>query len=155
MPHSAELQTGRRIGVVLSAGEDVLASIAAVCVEHNIRQAVIPVFLGAFRSVRFIASESPILDQEAPLKETTSVEYVEGLGSGSVTWNAESSAHTVHLHVAVGVKDQAAGAYAGHLLAAETHYVAELVLDEVLSPTMTRVPDAAAYGLENLRFGDQ
>lgn len=153
MPHSAELTPGRRIGVVLAAGDDVLASIAAACVEHGIRQAVIPVFLGAFRSVRFIASGSPIDDQEAPLKDSTEVAYVEGLGSGTVTWNDEASAHIVHLHVAVGVKEQSAGGYAGHLLAAETHYVAEIVLDEVLSPLMTRVADDAAYGLENLRFG--
>jgi predicted DNA-binding protein with PD1-like motif len=154
MAHSAELQVGRRIGVVLSAGDDVLSSIAAACIEHDIRQAVIPVFLGAFRSVRFIASDSAIDDQEAPLKETTEVAYVEGIGSGSITWNENSASHQVHLHVAVGVKDEAAGGYAGHLLAAETHYVAELVIDEVLAPTMRRVADAAAYGLENLRFGD-
>lgn len=153
MAHSAELTTGRRIGVVLSPGDDVLSSIAAACVEHDVRQAVIPVFLGAFRSVRFIASDSPIDDQEAPLKATTEVAYVEGIGTGSITWNENTGSHHVHLHVAVGVKDESAGAYAGHLLAAETHYVAELVLDEVLAPAMTRVSDADAYGLENLRFG--
>jgi predicted DNA-binding protein with PD1-like motif len=152
MAHSAELTTGRRIGLVLNAGDDVLSSIADACVEHDIYQAVIPVFLGAFRSVRFIASHSPILDQEAPLKDTTEVAYVEGLGSGTITWNPTTSTHQVHVHVAVGVKDSAAAAFAGHLLAAETHYVAEIVIDEILTPTMRRVSDPDAYGLENLRF---
>jgi predicted DNA-binding protein with PD1-like motif len=154
MAHSAELTTGRRIGLVLSAGDDVIASIAAACVEHDIHQAVIPVFLGAFRSVRFIASDSPIADQEAPLKDSTEVAYVEGLGSGTITWNAITGTHHVHVHVAVGVKDSAAAGFAGHLLAATTHYVAEIVIDEIVSPEMHRVADPSAYGLENLRFGD-
>lgn len=149
---SAELTRGRRIGVVLHSGDEVLASIAAACIEHNVRQAVIPVFLGAFRSARFIASHGEIADQEIPLADSTEVEYVEGIGSGTISWNESTASHNVHVHVAVGVKDQAAAAYAGHLLSATTHYVAEIVIDEVLSPTMTRVPDAGSYGLNNLHF---
>lgn len=149
---SAELTRGRRIGVVLHSGDEVLTSIAAACIEHNVRQAVIPVFLGAFRSARFIASHNPIDDQEIPLADSTEVAYVEGIGSGSITWNESTGSHHVHVHVAVGVKDQAAGAYAGHLLTATTHYVAEIVIDEVVSPTMTRIPDAGSHGLDNLHF---
>jgi predicted DNA-binding protein with PD1-like motif len=152
---SAELVRGRRIGVVLHSGDEVLSSIAAACVDHGITQAVIPVFLGAFRSARFIASHHAIDDQEVPLGDSTEVAYVEGIGSGSITWNASTGRHHVHLHVAVGVKDQAAAAYAGHLLEATTHYVAEIVIDEVLSPTMTRVPDAGSYGLANLHFAQE
>jgi len=150
---SAELTPGRRIGLVLHSGDDVLESIAAACVTHGIKQAFIPVFLGAFRTARFIASHSPILDQEIPLNRSTDVAYVEGIGSGSVTWNEATGRHHVHVHVSVGVKDQAAAAYAGHLLSATTHYVAEIVIDEVLAPRMIRMPDAGSHGLENLSFG--
>ncbi|WP_213814440.1 PPC domain-containing DNA-binding protein [Glaciihabitans sp. dw_435] len=149
---SVELTTGRRIGVVLHPGDDVLSTIADACVFHGVKQGYVSVFLGAFRSVRFIASHEPVADPEPPLKDSTTVEYVEGVGSGSVTWDEVLGAPQVHLHVAVGVKDDAAAGHAGHLLAATTHYVAELVIEEVLAPTMSRVSDVNAHGLENLAF---
>lgn len=149
---SAEVTPGRRIAVVLHSGDDVLASIAAACTEHGIRQGYIPLFLGAFRAVRFIASQVPGADPEPPLKDSVEVTYAEGVGSGSITWDAETGAPHVHLHVAIGVKDTGATGFAGHVLAATTHYVAELVIDEVLSPVMTREQDELAYGLKNLSF---
>ena len=149
---SAEVSTGRRIAVVLHSGDDVLESIAAVCAEHGIRQGYIPLFLGAFRSVRFIASQVPGIDPEPPLKDSVSVTYAEGVGSGSISWDAATGAPHVHLHVAIGVKDTGATGFAGHVLEATTHYVAELVIDEVLSPEMVREPDELAHGLPNLTF---
>jgi predicted DNA-binding protein with PD1-like motif len=147
---SSEIVTGRKVGVVLHSGDEVIASIAEACAAHGIRQAYIPVFLGAFRAVRFIASHSPIPNQEAPLKDSIVVSYVEGIGSGSVSWDERSGTHTVHLHAAVGVKDSVARGHVGHVLAATTHYVAEIVIEEVLSPLMARVADPQAFGLENL-----
>lgn len=149
---SSELTPGRRIGVVLQPGDDVIPSIVAACGQHGIRQGYIPVFLGAFRSVRLIASDSPIADPEPPLPASVEVAYTEGTGSGSIVWNEATDAPHVHLHVAVGAKDAAGAAVAGHLLAATTHYVVELVIEEVLAPRFLRVADEAAHGLENLRF---
>ncbi|WP_172582867.1 PCC domain-containing protein [Subtercola boreus] len=149
---SRELTTGRRIGVVLQAGDDVIGSIVEACRQHDVRQGYIPVFLGAFRSVRLIASHEPIADPEPPLPAAVEVAYTEGIGSGSLVWNEQTGTPTVHLHVAVGAKDRAGLAAAGHLLAATTHYTVELVLEEVLAPRMVRVADSAAHGLENLRF---
>ncbi|PRY68813.1 putative DNA-binding protein with PD1-like motif [Glaciihabitans tibetensis] len=149
---SAELRIGRRIGIVLQPGDDVLQSISDACVAHDIRQGFIPVFVGAFRAARFIASHSPIDDQETPLKEVVDIAYAEGLGSGSVTWDAAAQRHQIHVHLVAGVKDAAAAGFAGHLLSATTHYVAEVVIDEVIDPQMVRVADPDAFGIENLRF---
>ena len=49
------------------------------------------------------------------------------------------------------MKDDAARAYAGHLLSGETHYVVEVVLDEILSPTLERHPHPGSAGLPILQ----
>jgi predicted DNA-binding protein with PD1-like motif len=147
------LTTGRRIGVVLHPGDDVMASVAAVCAEHGIEQGYIPVFLGAFTRASLIGTCAPIADHEAPLPDSAHFEGVEGTGSGTIARNAVTGELAVHLHVAIGVKAYAANGYAGHLLAATVHYVTEIVIEEVVSPLWTRRPDAAAHGLANLTFG--
>ncbi|CAN5336557.1 hypothetical protein BH09ACT6_BH09ACT6_08200 [soil metagenome] len=149
---SHELTLGRSIGVILQPGDDVLRSIVDACILHRVRQGYVPVFLGAFRSVRLIATTAGLLDPEPPLADAVDVAYTEGIGNGSFSWDESTGEPHVHLHVSVGVKEQGGLAYAGHLLAATTHYTAELVIQEVLSPTMARVSDPAAFGLENLVF---
>lgn len=149
---SAEYSMGRRIGVVLEPGDDVLGSIVEACTRHGIRQGTIPLFLGAFRSMTFIASHSPIDDPEPPLRDSVEVAYVEGVGSGSIVWDAATDAPRVHLHASVGAKDEAALAYAGHVLAATTHYVAELVIEEITAPQLGLAPDPNAFGLPRIRL---
>jgi predicted DNA-binding protein with PD1-like motif len=149
---SAEITTGRRFAVVLQPGDDVLASIAAICAEHRIEQGYLPVFLGAFTRVSLIGTCSVIDDHDAPLPDSVHLEGVEGTGSGTIAFDPATGAVTPHVHVAVGVKAYSANGYAGHLLQATVHYVTELVIEEVLSPRFIRKPDAAAHGLANLSF---
>jgi len=149
---SAELTTGRRFAVVLQPGDDVLASIAAVCAEHGIEQGYLPVFLGAFTRVSIIGTCSPVDDHDAPLPDSVHLEGVEGTGSGTVAFDPATGGVHVHVHVAVGVKAYSANGYAGHLLSATVHYVTEIVVEEVLSPRFIRSPDASAHGLANLAF---
>jgi len=150
---SAQLTIGRTIGVVLHPGDDVLASIAQACRDHEVRQGVIGTLLGAFRSVTLIATREPLADEEPPLADSVVVPYAEGVGSGTISFDRDLDEHRVHLHVAVGVKSQGGAAYAGHLLAAEAHYTVELAITEVLAPELSRVADPAAFELKNLVFG--
>ncbi len=150
---STEVTTGRRVAVVLEPGDEVLASLAEVCRRHGIRQAFVPVFSGAFRSVRFIAADEPVADQEPPLPQEVTVTYTEGIGSGTVLWDPVAGAATPHVHLAVGVKNAAAAAFAGHLLGAEAHYTVEVLVEEVVAPALLRVPDPRAYGIPTMRFG--
>lgn len=149
---SSELVTGRRFAVVLQPGDDVMASLAAVCAEHGIEQGYLPVFLGAFTRVSLIGTCSPINDHDAPLPDSVHLEGVEGTGSGTIAFDPATATVLSHVHVAVGVKAYSAHGYAGHLLAATVHYVTEIVIEEVLSPRFIRQPDAAAHGLANLAF---
>jgi predicted DNA-binding protein with PD1-like motif len=148
---STEVTHGRRIVVVLEPGDDVMSAIAEACAAHTITRAVIPVFLGAFTSVTLIGTREPVADMDAPMPQKTVVEWVEGIGSGTVAPLADGTL-VVHLHAAVGDKADAALAYAGHVLAAATHYTAEVVIDEVLGVGLVRRPDAASHGLSTICF---
>lgn len=138
--------------MALEPGEEVLASIAALCEEHQFRSAVIPVFLGAFTRVTLIGTREPVADEDAPLPLSETVEWVEGLGAGTAAPDAAGTP-VVHLHAAVGRKSAGAAAYAGHVLSAVTHYTAEILIEEVLGPPLWRSPDPAAHGIPTLRFG--
>jgi predicted DNA-binding protein with PD1-like motif len=147
---SSELTIGRRFAVVLQPGDDVLPSIVEACRENGIEQGYIPVFLGAFRSVRLIGTSAPIEDDDAPLPDAVHVANVEGTGSGTIAF--DPAGPIPHVHVAVGVKNYSASAYAGHLLSATVQYVTEIVIEEVLSPRFVKRPDPEARGLANLAF---
>jgi predicted DNA-binding protein with PD1-like motif len=148
---SAEVSPGRRLVAVLEPGEEVLASIGALCQQHQFRAAIVPVFFGAFTRVSLIGTQEPVEDEDAPLPRSTTVEWVEGLGAATVA-PGEDGGLIVHLHAAVGRKSAGALAYAGHVLSAVTHYTAEVVVEEVLGTVIERRPDAAAHGLNTLRF---
>jgi hypothetical protein len=54
--------------------------------------------------------------------------------------------------VATGVKRLAAAGYTSHLLDATVQFVLELLVIEVTSPTMQRVPDSTLYDIPVLRL---
>ncbi len=138
-------KTGRRLVVALEPGDEVLTSLATACREHGIAQALVVTFSGAFRSADLIAGDHAPDDPELPSGEVTRVAYTEGIGSGTVT--SENGEYVVHLHVALGEKSRSGAAAAGHLLRAETHYVAEIALDEILEPPMSRRVHPASSGV--------
>jgi predicted DNA-binding protein with PD1-like motif len=148
---SAQVVPGRRLLVALEPGEEVLASIAALCRQHQFRAAVVPAFFGAFTRVTLIATREPVADEDVPLPESETVQWVEGLGAATVA-PAADGAPAVHLHAAAGRKSAGGAAYAGHVLSAVTHYTAELLIEEVLGPAAWRCPDPAAHGIPTLRF---
>lgn len=148
---SAEISEGRRIVVVLDPGDEVIESIQEACREHGIRSGTLPVFLGAFTSVTLIGTREAVVDPEAPMPQRTVVRWVEGSGSGTVA-SDETGTPLVHLHASVGDKADAALGYAGHVIAAVTHYTAELVIEEILEPQLIRQADPSAHGLATLRF---
>ncbi len=149
---STEVTIGRRVAIVLEPGDDVLGSLAQACRAHGIRQGFVPVFSGAFRTVRLIAADVPVADQEPPLPQEVTVTYTEGIGSGTIFWDEHAHVVVPHVHLAVGVKNAGAAGFAGHLLGAEAHYTVEVLLEEVVAPVLLRVPDPRAYGIPTMRF---
>jgi predicted DNA-binding protein with PD1-like motif len=149
---STELVGGRRFAVVLQPGDDILGALAEACAAHGIQQGYLPVFLGAFTEVSLIGTCQPIEDEDAPLKDSVRVTNVEGTGSGTIAWDADSQSVQIHVHVAIGMKARSAEGYAGHLLGGTVHYVTEIVVEEVLAPRFLRRPDPAAHDIANLVF---
>lgn len=150
--HHALVQTGRRLLISLAPGDDVIPSIAEACRAHGIAQAVIVTFSGALRGARLIATDTPPIDPELPLPTEAVVEYIEGIGSGTVTTGQDGEL-SVHVHIAMGVKDRSALGVAGHLISGEAHYVVEVALDEVLSPALDRRPGPQTHGVPALVIG--
>ncbi len=144
---------GRTLVVVLEPGDEVLGSLAEACRRHGIDQAVITTFSGAFRSGRIIAADHAPADPELPMPDATTISYCEGVGSGTVT-RADDGTHVVHVHVAFGAKDRAGASMAGHLLEAETHYVVEVALTEILDPPLGRIVHAGSSGIPILHLGE-
>ncbi|WP_191906703.1 PPC domain-containing DNA-binding protein [Microbacterium lushaniae] len=143
--------SGRRLMIALEPGDEVLSSLATACRDAGIDQGVISTFSGALRWARLIASDTVPADPELPLPDHIEATYCEGVGSGTITRDPDG-AHVVHVHVALGEKDRSGAAVAGHLLAAETHYVVEVVIDEVLAPVMTRTAHPCSSGVAILGF---
>jgi predicted DNA-binding protein with PD1-like motif len=151
---STPVTAGRRILVVLEPGDEVLTSLAAACAEHGIRHAAVTTFLGAFTDVDLIGSSTPAVDPDLPMPDRTRVEHVEGTASGTVAPGADGHP-VVHLHAAVGVKDRAAAGVVGHVLAATTHYTAEVLVEELLlepGGEAVRRPDPRAHGIPTLHL---
>lgn len=149
------LVTGRRLVLSLEPGDEVLTSIGEACRRNGFEQAIVVVLSGALRSARLIGTHHPEGDPELPLADAIEVRYVEGTGSGTVSRAVTDSGdevYTVHVHVALGEKGSGARAVAGHLLSATTHYVVEVVLDEVLSPRFGREASLATSGVPALTF---
>jgi len=142
---------GRRLLAVLEPGEEVLASLAALCERNQFTAAVIPVFLGAFTNVTLIGTNEPVPDEEVPLPQSVVIEWVEGFGTATV-FPGPDGTPTVHLHAAVGKRSTGALGYAGHVLSAVTQYTAEVLIEEVTGPPGQRLPDPAAHGLTTLHF---
>jgi predicted DNA-binding protein with PD1-like motif len=148
---STEVAVGRRFFVVLEPGDDIVAAIAEACELHGVRQAVVPVFLGAFSSVTLIGTRDTVADPDIPMPEKTTVEWSEGIGTATILPD-ETGVPVVHLHIAIGDKTDAALGYSGHVLAAVTHYTVELLLEELTDAELVRRPDDASHGLTTVRF---
>lgn len=148
---STEVTVGRRFFVVLEPGDDILLAIADACALHGVRQAVVPVFIGAFSSVTLIGTREPVPDPDVPMPQKTTVEWSEGIGTATV-FPDETGVPIVHLHIAIGDKRDAALGYSGHVLTAVTHYTVELLIEELTDAELVRRPDAASHGLTTVRF---
>lgn len=149
---STEITTGRRFAVVLQPGDDVMDSLGQFCRDNGVEQGYLPVFLGAFSALSIIGTCERVEDEFEPMPKAVDLSNVEGIGSGTIAWDADAERVLPHLHVAVGLKSYSATAYAGHLLSATVQYVTEVIVEEVTAPRFSRVPDPAARGIPNLSF---
>jgi predicted DNA-binding protein with PD1-like motif len=150
--HAAELTMGRTFAVRFDHGEDFFTSLAAFCREHGVRQGFIPMFIAGLRQVELVGTCEQVSDPKAPVWSSVHLENVEALGGGTLAFDPESEEILPHIHLAVGLKMQAATGYTSHLLGAEVQFLTEMYLVEVASPLMSRVRDQTLFGVPLIRF---
>jgi len=151
--HSAELTIGRTFGVTLGPDEDFLPSLAAFCDHHGVRQGYIPMFLAAFKDIDLVGSCQKLENPKAPVWSTVNLTNVEAIGVGTIASNDGEGRVQPHVHVTVGEKARSATAYTSHLVAAQVQFLVEMIVVEVTSPRMTRLPDARLFDIPLLHFG--
>lgn len=151
---AAELSLGRIFGVTFDHGDDFLASLAAFCAENRVDQGFIPSFIAGLAEVRIVGACDRLNDPDAPVWSSVYLTNVEAFGGGTFT-HLEDGAFSPHIHVTVGDKARSASAATSHLLSAKVQFLTEMIIFEVLSPTMTRDRNADLYDVPLLAFGPQ
>jgi predicted DNA-binding protein with PD1-like motif len=148
---SQELTTGRTFGVTFDHGEDFLSKLAEFCRANEVRQGYIPMFLAGFAEVEIVGTCEKLKDPDAPVWSKVHLTNVEALGCGTIA--AGEREILPHVHAALGLKERSAAGHASHLLSAEVQFLTELLVVEVLAPTMTRPRNPNLYDVPLLTFG--
>ncbi|MEV2279398.1 DUF296 domain-containing protein [Nocardiopsis sp. NPDC049922] len=150
---SHELTQGRTFGLVFDHGEDFFSSLSEFCRDNDVRQGYIPVFIAGFAHVDIVGTCEKLTDPAAPVWSKVQLNNVEALGGGTIAYDETTDTISPHIHVSVGLKEHSATGHTSHLLGAQVQFLTEMVLVEVTSPQMHRVPDPNLYDVPLLRFG--
>lgn len=149
---SAELMLGRTFGVTFDHGDDFLGSLARFCKENDVLQGYVPSFIAGLAEARIVGACDRLENPEAPVWSAVHVTNVEAFGGGTFTHDADGT-FSPHIHVTVGEKARSAAGYTSHLLSAKVQFLTEMLVLEVLSPTMTRERNPDLYDVPLLTFG--
>ncbi|MEY9211690.1 DUF296 domain-containing protein [Thermobifida halotolerans] len=150
---SHELTQGRTFGLVFDHGEDFFTSLTEFCRSNDVRQGYIPVFIAGFAHVDIVGTCEKLADPAAPVWSKVQLSNVEALGGGTIAYDEATGTISPHVHVSVGLKEHSATGHTSHLLGAQVQFLTEMLLVEVASPKIQRVPNPDLYGVPLLHFG--
>ena len=151
---SAQISTGRKFVLALDHGEDFLGALERFCLDNDVRAGYLPTFVGGFRHARLVGTCGPMDNPNAPLWDAVEVATLEALGGGTLAWDTERDRPAPHIHVSAGLKQNSADARTSHLLAAEVQFIAELIVIEITTPTLTRPRRPSLYDVPLLTFDE-
>jgi predicted DNA-binding protein with PD1-like motif len=151
--HSAELTTGRTFGVTFDPGEDFFPTLAAFCKAEGIRHGYIPMFLAAFADAAIVGTCDQLEDPDAPVWSRVHLTNVEAFGCGTLAYDPGRDEILPHIHATLREKARSASGYTSHLLGARVQFLVEMVVVEVVSPTLTRPVNPELYNVPLLTFG--
>jgi predicted DNA-binding protein with PD1-like motif len=149
---AAELTLGRAFGVSFDHGEDFLESFAEFCADHQVRQGFVPSFIAGLAEARIVGACDKLEDPDAPVWSAVHLTNVEAFGGGTFT-HLDDGTFSPHIHITVGEKARSASASTSHLLAARVQFLTEMLVLEVLAPSMTRERNPDLYDVPLLAFG--
>lgn len=147
-----ELTLGRSFAVAFDHGDDFFGALSQFCATHNVRAGYIPSFIAGFSEVDLVGACDRLEDPQAPVWTKVHLRNVEAFGGGTLAWDPVSAEVKPHIHVAIGLKEQAAAGYTSHLLGAKVQFLTEMLVTEVVGPTMHRVAEPSLYSVPLLRF---
>ncbi|MDC7222883.1 MAG: DNA-binding protein [Spirochaetales bacterium] len=149
---SAELKLGRTFGINIDHGEDFFEQIKNFCAQNKVRQGYIPSFVGGFRHAEIIGACQKVEDMDAPDFTRVYLEYAEAVGAGTIAFDEKIDDLSFHIHVTMGLRAHSATAYTGHLLSGKVQYLSEMILHEVLEPSMIKQVNKDLYNISVLNF---
>lgn len=152
--HSHELTVGRTFGVTFDHGEDFFPTLAEFCRRKRVRQGYIPMFLAGFAEAEIVGACEKIENPDAPVWSKVHLTGVEAFGCGTLAYDPERDEVLPHIHTTLGEKARSATGHTSHLLSARVLFLTEMLVVEVLAPTMTRPRNAALYDVPLLTFGN-
>lgn len=150
--HAHQLNLGRSFAVVFQPDEDFYDTLTHFCQAHGVRQGYIPMFIAAFAEAEIVGTCQKPEDLNAPVWSSVHVDNVEALGAGTISWDDERQCIQPHIHTTLGLKHQSATGFTSHLLSARTQFVVEMIITEITSPGLRRLPNPDAYDTPLLAF---
>ncbi|MEU8104493.1 PPC domain-containing DNA-binding protein [Nonomuraea muscovyensis] len=148
-----ELTTGRTFGVTFDHGDDFMTALADFCREHGIRQGYIPMFIAGFAEAEIVGTCEKLENPEAPVWTKVHLTNAEALGCGTIAADPETGGILPHIHTSLGLKERSADGYTSHLLSARVLFLTEMLVVEVVSPSITRPRHPELYDIPLLTFG--
>ncbi|MEV6695295.1 DUF296 domain-containing protein [Micromonospora sp. NPDC051196] len=150
---SHDLTAGRMIGVVFDHGDDFFSALTDACHTHNIKQGYIPMFIAGLSTARIVGTCQRLDNPDAPVWTHVDLTNIEALGGGTIAWDDTNQKIVPHIHITAGLKEHSATAHTSHLLDANVQFLTEMLIIEVTSPTMRRLPNTDLYDVPQLHFG--
>jgi len=148
---AAQLTLGRSFGVTFDHGDDFLESLRTFCAEHQVQQGFVPSFIAGLAEARIVGTCDKLENPDAPVWNAVHLTNCEAFGGGTFT-HLDDGTFSPHIHVTIGEKARSAAGSTSHLLSAQVQFLTEMLVFEVLSPTMTRRRKADLYDVPLLDF---
>lgn len=149
---SKELKLGRTFGVTFEHQSDFFEELHNFCIENDIKQGYIPMFLAGLSEVELVGTCGKVEDRNAPVWSSIYLENVEALGCGTIAYDSVQQKISPHIHLSTGLKTHSATAHTSHLISAKVLFLVEMIIVEILEPDMRRVINPELYDIGLLRF---
>lgn len=149
---SHELTTGRTFGIAFDHDDDFFDTLTTFCTANNVRQGYIPMFIAGFAETEIVGTCEKLADPGAPVWSKVHLTNVEALGCGILGRDPETDRVLPHIHASLGLKERSALGHTSHLLSARVQFLVEMLLVEIITPTMLRAREPALYDVPLLRF---
>ncbi|MFI6129496.1 PPC domain-containing DNA-binding protein [Micromonospora sp. NPDC051141] len=149
---SHDLTPGRMIGVVFDHGDDFFTALADACRTHHIKQGYIPMFIAGLSTAKIVGTCRRLDNPDAPVWSHVDLTNVEALGGGTIAWDDTNQTILPHIHLTAGLKEHSATAHTSHLLDATVQFLTEMLIIEVASPAMRRLPNTGLYDVPQLHL---